>query len=96
MARQSPREHRPGRCTSAFLTAVDADVLEDHTLVTLQSDAALRCAVSREEEPPRLIIDLPDHTIAPGYGRWKFFALACRSSNRGQALAGQEVEWRLG
>ena len=51
---------------SAFLTAVDVDVLDDHTLVTLQSDAPLRYAVRRDETPPRLIVDLPAHRIAPG------------------------------
>jgi type IV pilus assembly protein PilQ len=51
---------------SAFLTAVDVDVLEDNTLITLQSDAPLRYAVRRDETPPRLIIDLPAHNIAPG------------------------------
>lgn len=51
---------------SAFLTAVDVDVLEDNTLITLQSDTPLRYAVRREETPPRLIIDLPGHQIAPG------------------------------
>jgi type IV pilus secretin PilQ/predicted competence protein len=51
---------------SAFLTAVDVDVLDDHTLITLQSDAPLRYSVRREETPPRLIVDLPAHKIAPG------------------------------
>ena len=51
---------------TAFLTAVDVDVLEDHTLVTLQSDAPLRYAVRRDETPSRLVIDLPMHRIAPG------------------------------
>jgi type IV pilus secretin PilQ/predicted competence protein len=50
----------------AFLTAVDVDVLEDHTLVTLQSDAPLRYSVRRDETPSRLVIDLPMHRIAPG------------------------------
>jgi type IV pilus assembly protein PilQ len=51
---------------SAFLTAVDIDVLEDHTLITLQSDTPLRYSLRREETPPRLIVDLPAHQIAPG------------------------------
>jgi type IV pilus secretin PilQ/predicted competence protein len=51
---------------SAFLTAVDIDVLEDHTLITLQSDAPLRYTVRRDDAPPRLIVDLPGHKIAPG------------------------------
>lgn len=51
---------------SAFLTAVDVDVLEDHTLITLQSDAPLRYTVRRDDDPPRLIVDLPGHKIAPG------------------------------
>ncbi len=51
---------------SAFLTAVDVDVFDDHVLVILQSDAPLRYAVRRDEAPPRLIIDLPVHKIAPG------------------------------
>jgi type IV pilus secretin PilQ/predicted competence protein len=52
--------------TAAFLTAVDVDVLEDHTLITLQSDAPLRYSVRRDEMPPRLVIDLPALEIAPG------------------------------
>jgi type IV pilus secretin PilQ/predicted competence protein len=51
---------------STFLTAVDVDVLDDHTLITLQADAPLRYAVRRDETPSRLIIDLPGHDIAPG------------------------------
>ena len=51
---------------SAFLTAVDVDVLEDHTLITLQSDAPLRYTVRRDDAPPRLVVDLPGHKIAPG------------------------------
>jgi type IV pilus secretin PilQ/predicted competence protein len=51
---------------SAFLTAVDVDVLDDHTLITLQSDAPLRYSVRHDETPSRLIIDLPAHKIAPG------------------------------
>src|SRR5919106_5982338 len=51
---------------SAFLTAVDVDVLDDHTLITLQSDAPLRYSVRRDEAPSRLIVDLPGHDIAPG------------------------------
>jgi type IV pilus assembly protein PilQ len=51
---------------SAFITAVDVDVLDDHTLITLQSDTPLRYSVRRDETPPRLIIDLPGHRIAPG------------------------------
>jgi type IV pilus secretin PilQ/predicted competence protein len=50
----------------AFLTAVDVDVLDDHTLVTLQSDAPLQYSVRRDEVPPRLVVDLPAHRIAPG------------------------------
>jgi type IV pilus assembly protein PilQ len=50
----------------AFLTAVDVDVLDDHTLITLQADAPLRYAVRRDEAPSRLIVDLPGHDIAPG------------------------------
>jgi type IV pilus assembly protein PilQ len=52
--------------TTAFLTAVDVDVLEDHTLITVQTDEPLRYAVRREESPPRLIIDLPGIAVAPG------------------------------
>jgi type IV pilus assembly protein PilQ len=52
--------------TTAFLTAVDVDVLDDHTLITLQSDAPLRYSVRRDETPSRLVIDLPAHKIAPG------------------------------
>jgi type IV pilus secretin PilQ/predicted competence protein len=51
---------------SPLLTAVDVDVLEDQTLITLQSDAPLRYTIRRDEAPPRLIIDLPGHRIAPG------------------------------
>jgi type IV pilus secretin PilQ/predicted competence protein len=51
---------------SAFLTAVDVDVLDDRTLITLQSDAPLRYAVHHDQTPPRLVIDLPAHRIAPG------------------------------
>jgi type IV pilus assembly protein PilQ len=51
---------------SPFLTAVDVDVLDDHTLITLQADAPLRYSVRRDETPSRLIIDLPGHDIAPG------------------------------
>jgi type IV pilus secretin PilQ/predicted competence protein len=51
---------------AAFLTAVDVDVLDDHTLITLQSDAPLRYSVRRDEMPPRLVIDLPALKIAPG------------------------------
>jgi len=51
---------------SAFLTAVDVDVLDDHTLITLQSDAPLRYSVRHDEAPPRLVVDLPAHRIAPG------------------------------
>ena len=51
---------------SAFLTAVDVDVLDDHVLITLQSDAPLRYAVRHDETPPRLVVDLPAHHIAPG------------------------------
>jgi type IV pilus secretin PilQ/predicted competence protein len=51
---------------ASFLTAVDVDVLEDHTLITLQSDAPLRYTVRRDDTPPRLIVDLPGHKIAPG------------------------------
>jgi type IV pilus assembly protein PilQ len=51
---------------SAWLTAIDVDVLHDHTLVTLQSDTALRYTVRRVDNPPRLIIDLPGHAVAPG------------------------------
>ena len=50
----------------AFLTAVDVDVLDDHTLITLQADAPLRYSVRRDEAPSRLIVDLPGHDIAPG------------------------------
>jgi type IV pilus assembly protein PilQ len=52
--------------TSSFLTAVDVDVLDDHTLITLQSDAPLRYSMRRDETPSRLVIDLPVHNIAPG------------------------------
>ena len=51
---------------AAFLTAVDVDVFDDHTLITLQSDAPLRYTVRYEEAPARLIVDLPAHRIAPG------------------------------
>jgi len=51
---------------SAFLTAVDVDVLDDRTLITLQSDVPLRYAVHHDQTPPRLVIDLPAHRIAPG------------------------------
>ncbi|HEX9870461.1 MAG TPA: hypothetical protein VGC99_18095, partial [Candidatus Tectomicrobia bacterium] len=51
---------------SAFLTAVDVDVLDDHTLITLQADTPLRYSVQRDETLSRLIIDLPGHHIAPG------------------------------
>src|ERR671925_1149602 len=51
---------------SAFLTAVDVDVLDDHTLITLQSDAPLRYVVRHDDTPPRLVVDLPAHRIAPG------------------------------
>jgi type IV pilus assembly protein PilQ len=52
--------------SAALLTAVDVDVLADRTLITIQADAAIRYAVRREENPPRLIIDLPGLAIAPG------------------------------
>jgi len=51
---------------AAFLTAVDVDVFDDHTLITLQSDAPLHYSVRRDEAPPRLVVDLPAHRIAPG------------------------------
>ncbi len=51
---------------SAWLTAIDVDVFHDHTLVTLQSDNALSPTVRRDDNPPRLIIDLPGHAVAPG------------------------------
>src|SRR5262245_12106064 len=51
---------------SAFLTAVDVDVLDDHTLIILHSDAPLRYSMRRDETPSRLVIDLPMHNIAPG------------------------------
>jgi hypothetical protein len=51
---------------SAFLTAVDVDVLDDHVLITLQSDVPLRYAVRHDETPSRLVVDLPAHRIAPG------------------------------
>src|SRR5262245_10058182 len=51
---------------SAFLTAVDVDVLDDHTLVVLQSESPLHYTLRREEAPSRLVIDLPMHKIAPG------------------------------
>src|SRR5919197_3299452 len=51
---------------SAWLTAIDVDVLHNHTLITLQSDTALRYTVRRLDNPPRLIVDLPGHAIAPG------------------------------
>ncbi len=50
----------------AWLTAIDVDVLQDHTLVTLQSESALLPTVRRDDTPPRLIIDLPGHAVAPG------------------------------
>jgi hypothetical protein len=61
-ARTSQAFTRP----AAFLTAVDVDVLDDHTLITLQSDAPLRFSVRHDEAPPRLVVDLPAHRIAPG------------------------------
>jgi type IV pilus assembly protein PilQ len=51
---------------SAFLTAVDVDLFDDHTIITLHSDTSLRYVVRYEETPPRLIIELPAHRIAPG------------------------------
>ena len=51
---------------SAFLTAVDVDVLDDHVLITLQSDVPLRYAVRHDETSPRPVVDLPAHRIAPG------------------------------
>ncbi len=52
--------------TAGFLTAVDVDISDDQTLITLQSDAPLRYSVQRDETLPRLVIDLPAHQIAPG------------------------------
>ena len=52
--------------SSAFLTAVDVDVLDDHVLITLQSDVPLRYVVRHDETPSRLVVDLPAHRIAPG------------------------------
>jgi hypothetical protein len=52
--------------SSASLIAVDADVLDDHTLITLQADAPLRYSMRRDETLSRLIVDLPGHRIAPG------------------------------
>lgn len=57
---------QPSVPSSAFLTAVDVDVFEDHTLVTMQADEPIRYAVRREESPPRLIVDLPGLAVAPG------------------------------
>ena len=51
---------------SAFLTAVDVDVLDDHVLITLQSDVPLRYVVRHDETPSRLVVVLPAHRIAPG------------------------------
>jgi type IV pilus assembly protein PilQ len=51
---------------SAFLTAVDVDVLDGHVRITLQCDAPLRYAVRHDERPSRLVVDLPTHRIAPG------------------------------
>jgi type IV pilus assembly protein PilQ len=48
------------------LTAVDVDVLADHTRVTLHADEALRYAVRREDSPARLTIELPGIAVAPG------------------------------
>ena len=52
--------------SAASLIAVDVDVLDDHTLITLQGDAPLRYSMRRDETLSRLIIDLPGHRIAPG------------------------------
>ncbi len=51
---------------AGVLSAVDADVFNDHTLITIQSNTGIRYTVAREETPPRLLIDLPGHAIAPG------------------------------
>src|SRR5262245_44405691 len=51
---------------SAFVTAVDVDILDDHTLITLQADTPLRYTLQRDETPSRLFIALPAHKIAPG------------------------------
>lgn len=57
---------QPSVPSPAFLTAVDVDVFEDHTLVTIQADEPIRYAVRREESPPRLIVELPGLAVAPG------------------------------
>jgi len=51
--------------SSGVITAIDVDVLDDHTLVTLQANTPLHYAVKRDHTPPRLIIDLPGHVFAP-------------------------------
>jgi type IV pilus assembly protein PilQ len=52
--------------SAASLIAVDVDVLDDHTVITLQADAPLRYSMRRDETLSHLIIDLPGHRIAPG------------------------------
>ncbi len=51
---------------AGVLTAVDVDVFDDRTLVTLQSNAALRYSIRRDDAPPRLIVELPGQLVAPG------------------------------
>jgi type IV pilus secretin PilQ/predicted competence protein len=66
----SPGEHtstaQPITPVSAFLTAVDVDVFDDHVLITLQCEAPVHYTVRHDETLSRLIIDLPMHRIAPG------------------------------
>ena len=82
----------------AFLTAVDVDVLEDHTLITLQSDSPLRYVIQREEKPPRLLIDLPTHRIAPGVRSLEIFRGGITAITPRQSLehGGSQVEVGLG
>jgi hypothetical protein len=89
--------HPPG-LAAAFLTAVDVDVLEDHTLVTLQSDSPLRYVVRRDDSPARLIIDLPAHRIAPGVRALEVFrgGITLIQPRQSGEHGGSQVEIGLG
>ncbi len=79
---------------SAFLTAVDVDVLDDHVLITLQADTPLRYTVRHDETPSRLVVDLPAHRIAPGVRSLEVFRGGVTAVNPQQVTeqGGSQVE----
>jgi type IV pilus secretin PilQ/predicted competence protein len=79
---------------SAFLTAVDVDVLDDHVLITLQADTPLRFAVRHDETSSRLVVDLPAHRIAPGVRSLEVFRGGVTTVNPQQVAerGGSQVE----